>query len=180
MSEAAEHRPRDCAQHHARAKSRPGLGTGRNGKGQSDHAKDGNRPGVHDRSPADCRTGRVWQSSPRATFQHWESRQLCRFEPREPSWKSNRPPPDSLIAHAWDRREDRPSERSATCRPQSERCRALQTAMRLNCRISISVAFLPQSVAARGVTCFQAAAPVACQNHQGLRGRRQITRRGKK
>src|SRR5258708_15095566 len=66
MSEA-EHRTRDCAQYHARAKSQPGLGTGRNGKGQSDHAKDGNRPGAHDRSPADCRTllnGRVWQSFP--------------------------------------------------------------------------------------------------------------------
>src|SRR5262245_37539568 len=71
MSEAAEHRSRDCAQYHARAKSQPGrLGTGRNGKGQSDHAKDGNGPGVHDRSPADCRTsldGRVWQSAPPAT-----------------------------------------------------------------------------------------------------------------
>src|SRR5262249_6760380 len=51
---------------HARAKSQPGLGTGRNGKGQTDHAKDGNCPGLHARSPADCRTllnGRVWQSS---------------------------------------------------------------------------------------------------------------------
>jgi hypothetical protein len=56
MSKAAEHRPRDCAQYHGRAKSQPGLGTGRNGKGESDHAKDGNRPGLHDRSPADCRT----------------------------------------------------------------------------------------------------------------------------
>ena len=66
MSEAAEHHTRDCAQYHARAKSQPGLGTGRNGKGQSDHAKDGNRPGLHARSPAVCRTllnGRVWQSS---------------------------------------------------------------------------------------------------------------------
>src|SRR6266478_9028626 len=63
----AEHRTRDCAQYHARAKSQPGLGTGRNGKGQSDHAKDGNRPGAHDRSPADCRTllnGRVWIKRP--------------------------------------------------------------------------------------------------------------------
>src|SRR5262245_57194361 len=56
MAEAAEHRPRDYAQYHARAKSQPGLGSGRNGKGQSDHAKDGNRPGAHDRSPAHCRT----------------------------------------------------------------------------------------------------------------------------
>jgi hypothetical protein len=42
-----------------------GWRNGNNGKGQSNHAKDGNRPGVHDSSPADCRTllnGRVWQS----------------------------------------------------------------------------------------------------------------------
>jgi hypothetical protein len=64
MSEAAEHRPRDCAQYHARAKSQPGLGSGRNGKGQSNHAKDGNRPGVHDRSPADCRTLLILAISP--------------------------------------------------------------------------------------------------------------------
>src|SRR5262249_48816894 len=69
MSEAAKHRSRDCAQHYARAKSQPGLGTGGNDKGQNDHAKDGNRTGVHDRSPADrtLLNGRVWQSSPAAT-----------------------------------------------------------------------------------------------------------------
>src|SRR6266480_4195354 len=86
MSEA-EHRTRDCAQYHARAKSQSALGTGRNGKGQSDHAKDGNRPGVHDRSPAD------WSLARFPTCDVPASRQLCRFEPREPSWKSNRPPP---------------------------------------------------------------------------------------
>jgi hypothetical protein len=32
MSEAAEHRPRDYAKYQTRAKSQPGLGTGRNGK----------------------------------------------------------------------------------------------------------------------------------------------------
>src|SRR5262245_52881772 len=51
MSEAAEHRPCDCAQYHARAESQPGLGTRRNGNASSDHAQDRDGPGAHDRSP---------------------------------------------------------------------------------------------------------------------------------
>src|SRR5262249_21567114 len=146
MSEAAEHRPRDCAQYHARAKSQPGLGTGRYGKGQSDHAKDGNRPGVHDRSPADCRTnGRVWQSSPSATFQHWGRALLCRFEPGEPSLKSN-----TAALRLHDRSV---GSRGSTFRAISNLSSPNLTVPRLagrseaNCQISISVAFLPQKIA---------------------------------